>query len=67
MKNMGITKLILKNFSYGEEMMEFVKDRKGHDFRYAIDFKKLLTAIGKVYSEGKKKLIKDRYRKPKFI
>ncbi len=32
-----------------------------------IDFKELLTSIGKVYSEGKKKLIKERYRKPKFI
>ncbi len=32
-----------------------------------IDFKELLTSIRKVYSEGKKKLIKERYRKPKFI
>lgn len=32
-----------------------------------IDFKELLASIRKVYSEGKKKLIKDRYRKPKFI
>jgi anti-sigma regulatory factor (Ser/Thr protein kinase) len=32
-----------------------------------IDFRDLLTAIGNVYREGKKKLIKERYRKPKFI
>jgi len=32
-----------------------------------IDFKGLLTSIRKVYSDGKKKLIKERYRKPKFI
>jgi len=32
-----------------------------------INFKELLTSIRKVYSEGKKKLIKERYRKPKFI
>ena len=32
-----------------------------------IDFTKLLGSIRKVYSEGKKKLIKERYRRPKFI
>jgi len=32
-----------------------------------IDFKDLLTSIRKVYGEGKRKLIKERYRKPKFI
>ena len=32
-----------------------------------IDFKELLTAIKKVYGEGKKNLIKERYKKPRFI
>lgn len=32
-----------------------------------INFSKLLTSIRKVYGEGKKKLIKNRYRKPRFI
>jgi len=41
MKNIDITKMILKEFGFGREMMEFVKDRKGHDFRYAIDFTKI--------------------------
>ena len=32
-----------------------------------IDFKELLTAIKKVYGDGKKNLIKERYKKPRFI
>ena len=32
-----------------------------------IDFGEMLTAIRKVYGEGKKKLIKERHRRPKFI
>ena len=27
-------------------MMEFVTDRKGHDFRYAIDFSKIKKELG---------------------
>ena len=38
--NMEITKLILNFMGYGEEMIEYVADRKGHDLRYAIDFTK---------------------------
>lgn len=40
MKNIDITKIILSNLGFGEEMIEFVEDRLGHDFRYAIDFSK---------------------------
>ena len=35
--NMEITKLILSNLGFGEEMIQFVEDRKGHDRRYAIN------------------------------
>lgn len=45
-KNIDITKMILSEFGYGEEMMEFVADRKGHDFRYAIDFSKISKELG---------------------
>jgi len=40
-KNLDITNLILKELEVGKEMIEYVKDRPGHDWRYAIDFSKL--------------------------
>jgi len=46
MKNIEITKMILKEFNKGDEMIEFVADRKGHDFRYAIDFIKIKNELG---------------------
>lgn len=44
--NIEITKMILENFGQGEEMIEFVEDRLGHDFRYAIDFSKAERELG---------------------
>jgi len=46
MRNIDITKMILKAFNYGDEMIEYVEDRKGHDFRYAIDFTKIKNELG---------------------
>lgn len=46
MKNIDITNMILKEFGFGNEMVEFVQDRKGHDFRYAIDFTKIKKELG---------------------
>ncbi len=43
--NLEVTKLILKIMGKGEEMIEFVKDRPGHDRRYAIDASKI-RALG---------------------
>tara|TARA_Y100000310_G_scaffold341586_1_gene441218 strand:+ start:1649 stop:2629 length:981 start_codon:yes stop_codon:yes gene_type:complete len=45
-KNLDMTKMILKEMGFGEEMIEFVQDRKGHDFRYAIDFSKINKELG---------------------
>src|SRR5262249_34336119 len=39
--NMQITRLILKEMGKGEEMIKYVKDRLGHDRRYAIDSTKI--------------------------
>ena len=39
--NIEMTCLLLKNFNYGEEMIEKTPHRKGHDFRYSITNKKL--------------------------
>jgi len=44
--NIEITKDILNLLGKGEEMMEFVPDRKGHDLRYAIDFAKANKELG---------------------
>jgi len=39
--NIEITNIILKKLGFSDEMIEFVEDRLGHDFRYAIDSSKI--------------------------
>ncbi|MCL6100273.1 MAG: dTDP-glucose 4,6-dehydratase [Bacteroidetes bacterium] len=46
MKNIEIVKLILKKLGKGKELIEFVKDRPGHDRRYAIDSSKIQNELG---------------------
>jgi dTDP-glucose 4,6-dehydratase len=41
--NMEITKMILRIMDKGDDMIEYVKDRPGHDRRYAIDATKILA------------------------
>src|SRR3990167_2258736 len=41
--NIEITKKLLEILGFGEEMIEFVEHRLGHDFRYAIDGSKLAS------------------------
>ena len=41
MPNIEIVKLILKHLKKSEDLIEFVKDRPGHDRRYAIDTTKI--------------------------
>lgn len=43
--NLDLTKMILRIMDKGEEMIEYVTDRPGHDRRYAIDAAKI-TALG---------------------
>jgi len=43
--NIDITKMILKIMGKGDKMIEYVKDRPGHDLRYAIDASKI-KALG---------------------
>ena len=45
LSNMELTRAILKNMGLNEDKIEFVADRPGHDFRYALDFSKL-KALG---------------------
>ncbi len=59
--NLAITKKILELLGQGEEMIEFVTDRPGHDRRYAIDFTKIKTELGWVpktpFEEGMKQTV----------
>lgn len=44
--NIEIVKLILKKLNKSEELIQFVKDRPGHDRRYAIDSTKMKNKLG---------------------
>ncbi len=61
MENIELTKLILTEMGFGEEMIEPVKDRAGHDRRYAIDCSKITRDLGwkpeKDFSAGLKETI----------
>ena len=45
-RNIDIVKLILKHLNKSEDLIEFVEDRKGHDYRYAIDPTKIKNELG---------------------
>ena len=59
--NLEVVNMILKAFEMDDSMLEFVTDRPGHDFRYAIDSSKLQRELGwypKVnFAEGIKQTI----------
>ncbi len=44
--NLTVVKKILKILGKGEDFIEFVKDRPGHDRRYAIDWSKIKNELG---------------------
>ncbi len=44
--NLEITNIILDEMGVGDDMIEYVDDRKGHDKRYAIDFSKIKNNLG---------------------
>jgi dTDP-glucose 4,6-dehydratase len=39
--NIDITQIILQNFNFDNSKIEYVTDRKGHDFRYSLNDKKI--------------------------
>lgn len=58
--NIEVTRSILKLLGKGEEMIEHVKDRPGHDFRYALDsskIRKLGWAPSAPFEEGLRKTV----------
>jgi len=44
--NINLAKIILKEFGRDEKAIKYVEDRKGHDFRYAIDLTKIKNELG---------------------
>lgn len=45
-QNLDVAKMILKALGKPESLLKFVTDRKGHDFRYAINFSKTQKELG---------------------
>ena len=43
--NLELVEIILNEFSFGKERIEFVQDRLGHDFRYAINSNKIRSEL----------------------
>jgi len=60
-QNIEVAKAILKLLGKGEELIEFVKDRPGHDFRYSLDTTKAKRELGweakTSFDEGIKKTV----------
>jgi dTDP-glucose 4,6-dehydratase len=44
--NIDLAKIILSKLGKPDSLIQFVTDRKGHDFRYAIDFSKAEKELG---------------------
>jgi dTDP-glucose 4,6-dehydratase len=44
--NLEVAKLLLQFVGAGEDMLEFVKDRPGHDAKYAVDISKISQQLG---------------------
>ena len=44
--NLELTRIILEEFKLGEERIEYVRDRKGHDLRYSLDISKAKRELG---------------------
>ncbi len=59
--NMQITRKILEILGLGEDKIEYVTDRPGHDRRYAINFSKIKNELGWTpktgFEEGMKKTV----------
>ena len=44
--NIELTRKVLQSMNISDEMIEYVADRPGHDFRYAMDASKIQTELG---------------------
>jgi len=61
-RNIDVVKAVLKILGRPEELIEFVKDRPGHDFRYSLNSEKIEEQIGwkrrTLFYEGIEKTVK---------
>jgi len=61
-RNIDVVKAILKLLHKNEDLIEFVKDRPGHDFRYSLDTTKIKNELGweakTTFEEGIEKTVK---------
>lgn len=44
--NLDLAKIILSELDLPEDRIDFIEDRKGHDFRYALNSKKIRSFVG---------------------
>ena len=62
MRNIDIVKLIIHELGKSDDLITYVKDRKGHDLRYAIDPTKIHNELGWLpetkFADGIKKTIR---------
>lgn len=69
--NLEVTMEILKYFGFNENQIEFVEDRLGHDFRYAINSDKIRKELGwtpKIeFEEGLKSTIEWYISNPTYL
>lgn len=45
-ENLEVTRMLVEMMGKPQELIKFVEDRKGHDFRYAIDSSKIRSELG---------------------
>ncbi|HEU5140601.1 MAG TPA: dTDP-glucose 4,6-dehydratase [Bacillales bacterium] len=70
-ENIDLVKLILRSLGKSERLIEFVKDRPGHDRRYAIDNNKITKELGwspsYTFERGIKKTIEWYLKHPDWL
>jgi len=44
--NLNLAHIILNEFSLGSDRIEYVEDRKGHDYRYSVSYDKAMKKLG---------------------
>jgi dTDP-glucose 4,6-dehydratase len=61
-RNIDIARAILKEFGLGDDQINYVADRPGHDFRYSIDFSKIRKELGwkpeKIFEQGLRRTVR---------
>ncbi|MEK7433144.1 MAG: dTDP-glucose 4,6-dehydratase [Cyanobacteriota bacterium] len=61
-RNIDVVKTVLKIMGKSEDLIEFVKDRLGHDFRYSLNFDKIQNELDwkptVMFDEGMEKTVK---------